>query len=626
MVLVRASRARAAPPAGPGIAGSKEARRKAGEERPSVDDRQDGYVRRAVVTVPVSSAIAAVPSETSAGVIGAVVPSPAEALSFSGFLYSLLQPPVGAGCKGDPHVLVPIAAADVRDAALPAADAVSAAAHVNTRSEVRTLSAPASQALKRELGVQLAAQSSDHLSVPGTFGGKRKARSTSPVSADGAAEGASATVPARPSKRGRLSRGRSPSASRSRERSASRAREFQRQMAFTPLTAVWDDEDQPWSSRRRQAKRAEGQGSSGDASSASSSDEDDDCEPSAFSAVLKYRRPFMRRMGRERVRVSDLIADFGYEVRLDEDDAEQQHIHDAVIADADSDDSSVDHQRRSRRDRHRRAHTDWMRPDNAFVRHDIDRIRKALTSDDAYAQAMALPMPLPSAASPPSSTAGSPVAIGSPTTFGSESPALVPTVVSPPSPVFSLVSVSPPSSRSASPVRTVSRSRSPRRDASSTVFTFDKPSVLTYHSPPVLAAISPDKATALAQRAFTDPPPSVYLVEAILDHRPVQQTSAAVRDWASEWQQWRRGVQFEYSVRWLGWTEPTWEPHAGVGDWLVEQYWHGHGMELWTEQDIQGLIATQQQMDCGVRVGPLNGAVHPPSSRTPSNSAPLTGV
>ena len=60
--------------------------------------------------------------------------------------------------------------------------------------------------------------------------------------------------------------------------------------------------------------------------------------------------------------------------------------------------------------------------------------------------------------------------------------------------------------------------------------------------------------------------------------------------WEVDRQRWLDGAMFEYSIRWVGWKEPTWEPQRNISQWLVHMYWEGRGAHLWTEHDMETLI------------------------------------
>ena len=160
-------------------------------------------------------------------------------------------------------------------------------------------------------------------------------------------------------------------------------------------------------------------------------------------------------MTKERVRVLNVLAALAYEARLDDEASAHQRLHDEIEEEAAAALSTVDahspadegSQRRSRRDRHKREATGGARPDYAVVREDIDRIRRALASQNAIAATLAAPMPSPAAPSPVLKPL-SPVMGSSPVMSGAETFTVL---VTPDSPTHSLVPPSPASSRSVSP-------------------------------------------------------------------------------------------------------------------------------------------------------------------------------
>ena len=306
----------------------------------------------------------------------------------------------------------------------------------------------------------------------------------------------------------------------------------------------------------------------------------------------------------------DLLAGFAYEARLDDEANEQQRVQDEEIREESAAAlSTVTHgrdvvdevkERRSLRDRHKRGRT-RSSPDYAVVRQDLERIRRTLASQQTVAAAIAAPMPETAAATPsPALKSLSPVIAASPSPMLTASDGATVALVPPESPTHSLAPLSPPSSRSVSPIRnprsrSLSPHLSPQLNPSTQLTPPFHPNAAEYRSPPALAAITPSKATALAHLSRR-PSPSSYLVEAILGHRGVG--GAGVEDevgWEGDRARWVAGEVFEYSIRWVGWKEPTWEPQRNVSQWLVHMYWEGRGARLWSERDMEALVHNHTQ-------------------------------
>ena len=599
------------------------------------DERQDGYHRKHVKTYAPQAPTADTENQPGLPATGSAVGlQDAAGLTFSAFMTALTAPRAWLH-PADATLVIPIYADDAASAGqqLAEQDVKRAMDGRTTRGafESAAFHPPAAGPSPRPTRSKDADtdRSTALLPVDPNVGrSARQRRSVSPSASAAAvknqqAESVNGFHPKEPQpaaitghKRPRSSAGsaqRSPrtaeAARRSRERSASRGRAFaaahsQLQWQRLPLG---DDKDGASARNRRAQQYRNDDAASAEPTGFHSSDEEE-AGMDDLSRCLLHRKKFSRRMGREKLRLQDLLSGFGYAVRLEQDEDEAERIAYELEAEKHPElqplaaSADKDSKRRSRR-RNKEEEQRWMRQSNAFIKADIDRIRRAALQQQAELQ--------------PTASVGS---AGS-SSVPSGQPA------SAPSSPASLVSLSPPSSRSVSPLPGRSRSRSNSRSRSPSVpADFDaavqcaskqqrKPSshsqsqAALYHTPPALAGLRHSKQLVrlLCDDAAVVEQPSTYVVEAIIDHRRAahQQRPAAdpaarrasicaplvkaMSAWESDWRDWRAGVQFEYEVKWLGFRQPTWEPQRGLGPFLVDEYWKGRGTTLWSEEEVDNL-------------------------------------